>query len=179
MHDEIFDVVDASGAVIGTASWDELHENGLLHVTAAVILFKDSSKQEVLLQRRSMSVKQMPGLLQHAAGGHVVSGKTPDEGVRMELQEELFHEQELPEIELRKVTHFHQHDIPGNCEILHIYEGFYDGPFSPSPHELSGEPFWVDWEQLLLDIKEHPEKYTASFLMVLEEYLRSLAKLDA
>jgi isopentenyl-diphosphate Delta-isomerase len=171
MKEEIYDVVDEQGNVLGQASWSEVHSKGLLHQTAAVMLFRDEKREEFLVQRRSEQVI-LPGLLQHSAGGHVISGKTPDEGALLELKEELFHEVDLPGIPLKKVVHFLQRDMPANLELLHIYEGYYDGDFSPNPEELAGRPYWVDWEELLGDVGMRPERYTPSFRLVLEQYIR-------
>ncbi len=60
MHDELYDVLESNGNKIGTASWAECHEKGLLHQTAGIFVFKDPSKREMLVQLRSDKVGHSP-----------------------------------------------------------------------------------------------------------------------
>ena len=173
MHDELYDVVDRNGKKIGTASWAECHEKGLLHQTAGVFVFKDSSKQELLVQLRSGTMSHSPGLLQHSAGGHIVARQTPEEGIRSELQEELFSGHDLPALHIEKVSSFFHNDFPGNNEIFHIFETVYPGPFFYSKQELAEPPRWMRWDALREDMKTHPKKYAPSFHFAMKEYLHA------
>lgn len=174
MSDEVYDVIDQSGAKIGTATWTEVHTKGLLHPNVSVLIFKDKSKQETLLQRRSSTMHQQPGKWQHAAGGHVLAGETPDEGIQKELQEELFHNHPLPQFKIKKILTFHNHDIPNNHELLTLYEVIYPGPFFPDPKEVAGAPIWIKWADLLKDMGANPRKYTPAFHNIIEAYLKSV-----
>ncbi len=53
--DEIYDVIDKEGNKISTATWTEVHTKGLLHQVAAVLIFKDDSKSEVLIASDMLS----------------------------------------------------------------------------------------------------------------------------
>lgn len=173
MHEESFDVFDREGNITGTASWDDCHTKGLIHKTVALFLFKDASKRETLIHKRSAMMHHSPSQWQHAAGGHVVSGDTVYEGMRKEIQEELFHEREAPEIELREVCTFFNHDLPGNYEFLTIFEGMYPGPFFPNPQEIEGEPRWIEWNELMKNMKENPENYSNVFHNLIKEYMKA------
>ncbi len=176
MQDEIYDVIDEQGKKIGTASWTEVHASGLLHQCASALIFKDDSRVETLLQKRSATMKQYPGLWQHAAGGHVLSGMTPEEGVRTELQEELFADRALPYFEIKKITSFHNQDIPNNNEILNLFEVIYPGPFYFDKKEVAEPPQWIAWDDLIQDMNVFPEKYTPVFHSIVKEYLSATKK---
>ena len=56
--EETFDVVDRSDKVIGRASREEVHRDGLLHRSAHLLVFDGSGR--VLLQKRSMGKDRFP-----------------------------------------------------------------------------------------------------------------------
>ena len=56
MHEETYDVVDESGNKIRTTSWEEIHGQGLLHQGAGVLIFKNESHEELLLQKLTLQV---------------------------------------------------------------------------------------------------------------------------
>ena len=168
--DEIYDVVDKNGNKIREATWTEVHTQGLLHLTAAVLIFKDISKKEVLIQKRSEKMKQTPGQWQHSAGGHILAGDMPDQAIRKEISEELFSGRNLPDFEIKKVLSFLQQDFPNNNEIMHLYEAIYPGPFYHDEKEVAEEPVWKNWGELIKDMKENPNTYTPSFHCIMKEY---------
>src|SRR5258708_4705852 len=104
--DEIYDVIDNGGRKNGDATSTECHMQGLLHQTPCILIFKNTSKQEALLQRRNTNIDQVPGLLQHSAGGHMLAGETPEEGIRKEVSEELFVDHEMPDFSIKKISTF-------------------------------------------------------------------------
>lgn len=173
MPDEIYDVIDKLGNRISAATWTEVHTKGLLHQCASALIFKDKSKQETLLQQRSLAMAQHPGFWQHAAGGHVLAGDTIDEAIRKELQEELFFNHPLPPLEIKKITTFYNHDFPNNHELLTLYEVIYPGPFFPDPKEVAGPPVWIKWEKLLQEMKQDPKKFTPAFHNIIKAYLET------
>jgi isopentenyldiphosphate isomerase len=175
MADEVYDIFDKEGRVIGTATWSECHRKGLIHQVSSVLVFKDSSKKEILLQKRSDKMNQDPSLLQHSAGGHTISGKTPEEGAEEELREELFRDHELSKLKLTKVCTFFQNDLPNNNEIMNVFEFVYPGPFYFGK-ELAEEPVWVKWEDLIKDVEENSQKYTKSFRNILDNYGRIVCR---
>lgn len=170
MESEVYDIFNKSGKRVGKATWEKCHTEGLIHKSACVLVFKDRSRKELLLQRRGRNMTQDPGLYQHSAGGHMFSGESVVKGAARELQEELFSGHKLPKLEIRKVKTFFNRDLPNNNEIFTIFETFYPGPFFHQPEELEEKPVWVSWEKLLNDVKKNPEKYTNAFRNILREY---------
>lgn len=168
--EELYDVLDSKGNKIGSATWKEIHSRGLLHQVVAALIFKDECRDELLLQRRAYRV-QDPGLWNHSAGGHMASGEMPLEAMLRELQEELFFEHKFPDLAIRSVGFFAHADRPNNNEILHLFEVFYKGPFYYNKDEVSEEPIWIKWDDLLHDITLKSSCYTVSFKNTLEYYL--------
>ncbi len=168
--DELYDIYDSEKNKIGVASWTDVHAKGLLHHTVAVLIFKDRTRQELLIHRRNPAVAQDPGLWQHSAGGHVVASETLQEAIRREVREELFVNHDLPQLEIREVLSFNNRDLPNNNEILHLFETVYPGPFYYDTIELAEEPLWVAFATLLEDVRQWPERYTQAFRNILSRY---------
>ena len=59
MVEEIFDIVDESDAVVGSASRREVHRSGHLHRSTHLLVF--DSRGRVLLQKRSSEKDTFPG----------------------------------------------------------------------------------------------------------------------
>lgn len=74
MADTILDVVDENDNVIGQALRSEIHAKGLLHREANVLFV--TPQKEIVLQKRSMTKQNNPGLLSVTVGGHVDCGET-------------------------------------------------------------------------------------------------------
>lgn len=172
MPDEIYDVVGEQGQVIRTATWTECHTKGLLHKSCSALIFKDTSKKEILLQRRSEKMKQEPRKWQHSAGGHTLCGDTPEECIKKELQEELFDNHTLPPFEIKKVTTFRLNDLPNNHELLTLFEVVYPGPFYFGKKEVAEEPRWIKWDDLMQDLQYNPKKYSQAFLDIILVYAK-------
>ena len=88
MADELLDLVDKDGNVIGTALRDECHNNPkLMHAVVHCWIF--NSKGQVLWQQRSLKKALSPGMWDISCGGHIKSGSTPEQTLLEELDEEL------------------------------------------------------------------------------------------
>lgn len=85
-QEELIDIVNKKGKVIGTATRAEAHEKGLLHKT--VLAQVHDSKGNWILIRQSAD-RQDPGMHVSPMGGHVDSGETDDDAMRRETAEEL------------------------------------------------------------------------------------------
>ncbi len=169
MIDEVYDIFNDAWEKIGMATWTEVHARGLLHENATIMIFKDVTKNEFLVQHRGSGMAHDPGKLTNSAGGHLLAGMSADEGARKELQEELFAGHELPNISLTKIKTFLNEDFPGNREILNVYEGVYPGPFYFEEKELEHPPEWMLWDDLITDLRAQPEKYTQVLKNILKE----------
>jgi isopentenyldiphosphate isomerase len=171
--EEIYGILDNTGNTIGSASWKEVHEKGLLHQVVAAFIFEDATFQKLLIQKRSRQMTQDPGKWNHSVGGHVLYLETAINAIYRETQEELFDQVNPPNIHYEQVITFFQEDIPGNKERLTLFRAIYPGPFYPEQGELEGPPKWVTLNSLHRDIEKHPNLYTVSFTNSLREYLKS------
>jgi isopentenyl-diphosphate Delta-isomerase len=87
MSDRI-DVLSDSGLRTGEIlSRAEIHRLGKRHRAVRLYLF--NSQNELLLQRRSLTVDHAPGIFSISVTGHVHAGEFSSETVRREIKEEL------------------------------------------------------------------------------------------
>ncbi|MBI4980900.1 NUDIX domain-containing protein [Candidatus Woesearchaeota archaeon] len=163
--EELIDIVDENDNVIGQDTKKNAHLKKLWHRAAAVLLFKDESLTETLLQKRSKNKDQDPGLLT-PSGGHLNSGETYLQGALRELHEEMLVGLSLPNVELSPL--FRLKNIYEK-EFQLVYKLVYSGSFNIDTEEVE-EYFWVKLDGLLKDIKAHPEKYTQTCKFIFSEY---------
>jgi isopentenyl-diphosphate Delta-isomerase len=84
----MIDVLSDSGLRTGELlPRKEIHRLGKIHRTIHLYLF--NSKNEVLLQKRSMNVDNYPGIYSISVLGHVDAGEYSSATVRREIEEEL------------------------------------------------------------------------------------------
>ena len=88
MPDELLEVVDETGRVIGLAPRSLVHaDRSLLHRVAHVLVVNRAG--EILLQKRSTVKTVAPGKWDTSVGGHLEVGETPETAARREMEEEL------------------------------------------------------------------------------------------
>lgn len=138
-NEEIFPVVDPSGAVVGQATRGECHGGSmLLHPVVHLHVF--NSRGELYLQKRPVWKDIQPGRWDTAVGGHVDYGETIAEALRREVREELGITEFTPEAVA-------VYEFCSECEreLVHVYRAVCDGPVRPSD-ELDGGRFWSPQE---------------------------------
>lgn len=87
-HEELLEVVNYKGEVIGILPRSHIHGNpSLVHRVVHVLVF--NSKGELLLQKRSLTRDVAPGKWDTSVGGHINPGEDPLEAARREMKEEL------------------------------------------------------------------------------------------
>lgn len=84
---EILEVVDHEDVVTGTEYRGVIHERGLMHRSAQVLLFNTAGS--LFLQKRSMNKDEFPGLWDSSAAGHLDPGESYHQCALRELAEEL------------------------------------------------------------------------------------------
>jgi len=163
MERETFDVVDHSDNTIGTASRKEVHDQGLLHRSAHLLIF--NSKGDILLQRRSESKDSFPGRWDSSVSGHVDSGESYDECIVRETWEEIGLElSKVPE-KLFKIAACEE----TAQEFCWVYREFSGGPFSPNSEEVS-DLAWFAKEEVARLVCEEPQVFSPSFCLAWKRF---------
>ncbi len=169
--EELIDIVDENDNVIGQDTKKNAHLKGLWHRAAAVLIFKDESLNETLIQKRSKHKEQEPGLLCQQ-GGHLISGETYLQGALRELHEEMLVGLSLPNVDLSPLFRLKN---AYEKEFQLVYKLVYRGPFNVDKEEVE-EFIWVKVDELMKDIKTHPEKYTQTCKFIFTEYQQRCPK---
>jgi isopentenyldiphosphate isomerase len=161
--DEIFEIVDDSNAVIGTALRSECHGNPqLIHRTSHVVVFHPDGR--LLLQKRALDKDIQPGKWDTAVGGHLAPGEDFEEAARREMHEELGLPQDL------ELKHLFDTRIRNEIESenTRVFSVVHAGPFDFQREEIDEVRFWSDTE--LLD-PQHRQGFTSYLLVELEKLL--------
>jgi isopentenyldiphosphate isomerase len=172
--DEIVDIVDENDNLVGQELKSKCHANKILHRGAAILIFKDESFKEILIQKRSLKKTVKPGKLSIPAG-HLSLGENYFTGAKRELQEELFHKQKLPSRlkfeKLFKIKKFADNDYEFNV----VYRIIYPGPFFNDPEEVE-DSYFEDINETLSKVKKESREYTETTILLLEEYKQRFIK---
>ena len=166
--DEIVDVVDEEDNVIGQELRTNCHEKGILHRGANVFVFKDSTYQELLIQKRSKDKDLSPGKF-CTPGGHLGQDETYLQGAKREYFEEMHKDMQLSDnihfeklFKIKKKTH-------NNYEFITAFRAVSQAPFNSDPKEVE-EYFFEDINKVIKQIEVHPEMFTKTSVILIKEY---------
>ncbi len=116
---EIFDLVNESGEVIGTASRQQCHGNpALLHPTVHVLVF--NNKHELWMQKRAMTKDIQPGKWDTSVGGHKAAGEPTIDGAIREMHEEIGIKPTVNDLQLC-YTYIMRNEIESEYITTYIY----------------------------------------------------------
>jgi len=129
---ELLDLVDVSGRVIGRATRERVHREGLLHRAVHLVVWNPDGR--ILLQKRSESKACCPGLWDTSVGGHVGAGEEGPEAVLRECREELGIQLAPGDLEPLDRHLFDADTL--DPELVDSWETVHPGPFVPDPVEV-------------------------------------------
>lgn len=109
-HEELLNLYDAAGVVVGARPRREAKASGL--AVGAVNILLANATAEVLLQRRPVD-KENGGLWDKSVGGHVGAGEGYDQTAVREAGEELFDDPATPRIRLAATDEEYQDLVAG------------------------------------------------------------------
>ena len=159
MREEIFDIVDESDIVVGSASREEVHRSGLLHRSAHLLVF--DSAERVLLQKRSDEKDSFPGRWDSSVSGHLDSGEEYDQCIVREALEEIGIDlAETPE-KLFKIDACEE----TAQEFTWVYRTLCEGPFSVNEHEIT-EIRWFPGDVVDRQLEARKEAFSPAFALV-------------
>jgi len=159
MVEEIFDIVDESDSVVGSASRREVHRTGLLHRSTHLLVF--DSRGRVLLQKRSNEKDTFPGRWDSSVSGHVDSGEGYDTCVVREAFEEIGVDLKVAPERVFKIDACEE---TAN-EFTWVYRHCSDGPFAISEEEIS-EVRWFSGERVDQMLLEERDSFSPAFALV-------------
>ncbi len=138
--EELFDVVDEKGRVVGVATRQQVHGNPqLIHPTVHLHVF--NRKGQLFLQKRAATKDLYPGKWDTAVGGHVRHGEPIDAALVRETQEELGFTPKNVQALFRYVMR-----NPQESELIHVFRIVHDGPFKINRQEIEIGRFWSIFE---------------------------------
>jgi isopentenyl-diphosphate Delta-isomerase len=157
-NQEILDVVDSQDNVISKASRDYVHNHLLMHRSSHILLF--NSRDELFLQKRSMSKDECPGLWDASAAGHVESGEDYNHCALRELEEELG----VSHIILNKVLYLPAQEITF-LEHIYVYKCVTNSGITINKDEISEGRFW-NLPMINQSLHENATIFTPTFKII-------------
>lgn len=172
-RDDQLVLVDALDRVVGTASKERAHREGLLHRAFSVVLTREGAAgPELLLARRAPGKYHSAGLWANSCCSHPRAGERLEDAVPRRLREELG----CGARGLREIGSFvYRTDFGGlyEFEFDHVFLGEVEGTPEPEPSEVDALR-WVDAETLAQEIAAQPQRFASWALTVLPMALASL-----
>ena len=117
MPDELFDIIDENDHIIGQEMRSKVHQLGLWHRGAHVLLFTSDNK--LIVQQRSKTKSQSPLMFDCSVSEHAQAGETYHHAALRGLQEELG----ITDIAIQPLIKFKMNYGPNDNEISMIYKG--------------------------------------------------------
>jgi len=125
---DMLNVVNDKDEIIGVASREEIHRQGLCHREVHVIFITPAS--DIIFQHRAKDKDTYPDLLDATVGGHVEIGQTYEETAIKETEEETGLQLKIDDlIFIGKVKRESKDELTGktnnvfNCRYLYVFTG--------------------------------------------------------
>lgn len=155
---------------LGLMNKQEAHEKGVLHRAFSVFLF--NAKGEMLLQKRAKGKYHSPSCWTNAVCSHPRNEETYSQAAQRRLKEELG-----ISVDLEEKFHFiYKADVGQGLwehELDYVFYGKYDGGFLLNADEVESVRY-IKIEELLIEIEQNPDDFTAWFKIILKEYLNKV-----
>lgn len=172
---EIINLVNTEGQVIGSMEKLEAHQKGLLHEAFSIFIF--NKNKELLLQRRALEKYHSGGLWTNTCCSHTRVGEDLNTAAHRRMIEEMG----FDTTDLKKVYSFiYKVALDKGLteyEYDHVLVGQYENEIiNPNPEEVC-EYKWISINSLKKDAFENPDCYTEWIKIILkdEKFLDSLA----
>ncbi|MCY4305346.1 MAG: isopentenyl-diphosphate Delta-isomerase [Aestuariivita sp.] len=148
------------------------HQLGLRHKAVSVFVLRGKA---VLIQRRALKKYHTPGLWANSCCTHPEWNESADHCAKRRLREELGITGIYPE---------HRHNLEYRAEVgnglvehevvdVYVAEADNNMPLYPNPIEVI-ETDWIDYQDLIQQVKAHPEKFTPWLKIYLKDYAQEI-----
>lgn len=159
------DVINEHNQVLGQEDLATVHEHGLLHRSAVILIFRDNAFVEVLTVRRGQGAYR--GLWSFV-GGHVWAGESTAQAAHRRLRSVF---SGPPPKGFVMEDHFHIVQAHANDnEFVQVFRAVWPGPFTPDPAEVLEYRF-MGLDQLRIAMLSHPGLYAPMAQSTLEAYI--------
>ncbi len=172
---EIINLVNTEGEIIGSIEKLEAHEKGLLHEAFSIFIF--NKNKELLLQRRALTKYHSGGLWTNTCCSHPRKGEDLDMAIHRRMIEEMGFDISS----LRKVYSFIYNVALDKGLIEHEYDHVLVGDYineiiKPNPEEVCDYK-WVSIEWLKKNSETNPQNYTEWIKIIIkdENFLKALS----
>ena len=165
-------LVDKSDKQIGLMPKLEAHQKGILHRAFSIFLF--NSKNQILLQKRSLIKYHSAGLWTNTCCSHPRDGEDIIDAGKRRLYEEMG-----IKTELKKEFEFTYKEVLGNGLTEHEFDHVLIGNFNGNPILNKDEVEdwkWMSLEEIEKDINENQEDYTVWFVIAFDYFYKNFKK---
>lgn len=159
---DLVDVVDDAGNVIGIVTRQQMRCRRLPHRCVYVLVFDSSGR--LLVHQRTASKDLFPAYWDLCIGGVLAAGETFDDGARRESREELG-----IELDLKPLFPFRYSDDHTTVHAM-VFQAVHNGPFQFQPEEVQSGRF-IAIEELNSLVAQFP--FCPDGLEVWREFLRT------
>jgi isopentenyldiphosphate isomerase len=162
---EVLDRVDERDQPIGTIGREDVFRLHANFRVAHVFIFNPAN--ELLLQELAPTRARNPCRWGSSLAAYVEAGEDYAQAVRRRLRDELG----IPDMKLSEIGKTRMLD-EGCGKFIMLFEGRYAGPFVPDPSHIAKLEF-LSLEQVILAATKDPERFTPTFLHLLDFYRRT------
>ena len=153
VSEELLDVVNENDEIVDVKTRGEIHALGLMHRSVHILVF--NKKDDLFIQKRSMSKDNQPGLWDSSAAGHVDSGEDYHGCAIRELEEELGITVTTPLEQLFRI----QASTITDMEHCIVYRTISEGPFELQPEEID-EGAWISGSDMDARVRKEDPSLT-------------------
>lgn len=160
-------LVDEKDKVVGFKEKFATHKIPVpLHRAISIVIFS-LDKKKILVTKRAKIKPTWGEYWSNAVCSHPYPDESYEKAAERRIFEELGFRTPLTEMLNFSYSAEMNNKVWGECELDHVFVGYYDGPVIPDPNEAS-EYKWLEIEDLKKELKENPDKYTPWFHTIVE-----------
>ena len=161
MPDELFDVIDENDKIIGQEMRSVVHQRGIWHRGAHVLLF--TSEEKLIVQQRARTKSQSPLALDCSVSEHVIAGESYHDAAIRGLEEELG----ITSITIQPLIKFKMNYGPNDNEISMIFKAIAESKIIKfDPEEIERVDTYT-LEELQSLLEQNPETFSYWFEQIL------------